>query len=116
MPKPPGAGKDWKRIRNFNEAFPKFIEWLTKYHEKALGVLGETLDNPDASVNLRHSAAKEVNSMYLKFHDKLRDAKPEDFKNVDTGYQKHKKNVLNKKKEEGLIQLKFNPDEENTGT
>jgi hypothetical protein len=118
MPKPPGAGKEWVKIRKFNESFPKFIGWLTKYHEKALDVLGDTLDNEEASVNLRHSAAKEVNNMYLKFHDKLRDVKPEDFVKIDTGYQKHKKNVLGKKKGNitPLIQTEFIPEENDTGT
>lgn len=117
MPKPPGAGKDWKRIRNFNEAFPEFIEWLTNNHKKALDVLETTLDNPEASANLRHSAAKEVNNMYLKFHDKLLKAKPEDFKSVDTGYQKHKKNVLNKNpKVVPLINTDIIIDDEDTGT
>ena len=117
MPKPPGSNKMCSAVNTLNDEFPKFIRWIAKYHKKALKVLGDTLDDENASVNLRHSAAKEVNNMATKYFKEFKGAKPSDFIPEETDWEKHKKK-LEKEKAAGVIPLlktTYDP-EEDTGT
>lgn len=117
MPKAPGAGTEYTAVQKFNKKFPAFLNWLTKYHSKALDVLGETLDDVGANPNLRHSAAKEVNNMYLKFHSQLKNAKASDFVK-ESDYEKAKR-LKEKERKAGvtpLLKLEYDPEDEMNGT
>lgn len=118
MPKPPGSNKHWSAVNTFNDEFPKLMRWIAKYHSKALKVLGDTLDDETASANLRHSAAKEVNNMAIKYFKEFKGATPKDFIPKETDWEIHKKK-LEKEKAAGvtpLLQTEYIPEDEDTGT
>ena len=63
------------------------------------------MDDLEANPNLRHSAAKEVNNMYLKFHSQLKNAKASDFVK-ESDYEKAKR-LKEKEKKAGIKQPQF---------
>lgn len=96
MAKVPGQGAEYKAVNDFNKTFPEFLKKVQDYTPKALDILCDTIDNPNATDNLRHGAANKIVEMSIRYWKEFRNATPKDF--VKDYYEKEKTGRSNKKR------------------
>jgi len=115
MPKAPGAGSLWSRIKKIKDFKETYIQEIASHIEESLSIKNNQLNSD--SENLRIGAANFYLSEWSKLEKEFRNTEPQDLVG-ETAYEKHKKK-LQKEKKAGVtpfLKTTYDPAEDDTGT
>lgn len=96
MPKAPGSGSLWTKIKSIKDFKESYIEHIAKHIEDALKIKVDHLKN--GNENLKAGAANFYISEWNKLEKEFRNTEPQDLAKKKSAYDKHKKELAKKEK------------------